>query len=141
VALDQLVNKLREVLQFHFGAKLVDTSMTMNQVYDPIMTLGGSLVGTFNHLPTTELNLTVRESETRLFSEALRSGLFQELMGHSARLVSMSTEFTSKKISTTRVHLMIGDVDELVASIEKYSWDAYDKQFNALIKETLTDQV
>ncbi len=139
--MDQLVRKLTEVLQVHYGARLVNTSMTTSQPYDPIMTMGGSVVQQYMYPTTTEIHMTVKESETRLFYEALRTGMFQELMGHSARIVRMSTEMTGHRATTTTVDIIMGDIDELVANIEKYAWEAYDKQFNDLIKETLTDQV
>lgn len=113
--------------------------MSIYQPYDPLMSISGQVLSSYNLPPTTELNLTVKENGACLFSEALRTGLLQELMGHSARIVSMSTTMTSQKSRTTKVHIILGDAVELVASIENYSWTQYDKEFQALIEETLTE--
>lgn len=138
--MDQLVNKLTEVLQVHFGAKLVSSSYSMNSQDSIIQTMGGQSFTQFNGPPIIDMSLTVHEHGKRLFSESIRTGLFQELMGAHAKMVSCSTDMNfSGTHCTTRVNIKLIDFDALVKSIDDFSWTMYDKEFKALMDETLTE--
>lgn len=127
---------LGQVIAKYFDAKLIDSTIHYNNPHTIASTGNYSISSTWNN-SFSELSMKIIEGSDMKLYKALRSGLFQEMIGYNAVMMSCSCEF-GKSLNTTDVCIAFCNLEEMVRNIEQYSWTKYEKQFQALIEETLT---
>jgi hypothetical protein len=139
VALDQQANKIKKAIETHFQCEVIKWSMSQDADQ-----WGYGFYG--NPMSSFKVMIEVRRSYSALIksnssafdiSDAIKSGVFDIVLGDVGRLIRIETNMNMVDGFNTTLEFLTSDIEAFANAFEDFGYKAYANQFDALMTKTL----
>lgn len=150
MALEALVNDLKDIFANTFKANLVHVNLNAMNSSQPIYVMGGFNPVGFSHSAGIEyhLEICVEEADAKFRDSScaapvmftIRNEIFNKLIEGCAVVQAsrVDRDYRSSGFRTT-VNLVVFDIDKFSENVKDFSWNIYSNEFNQLMDKTLKD--